>query len=91
MEIKTKNWHRKTAKQKVTAADGSEQIIEREKFPSYNIEDKEVYVIYGGEDLGYGYQDEGLYIFKGVAGTSIKECQAQVEKFNFPKWDRNLN
>ena len=90
MEIERKVWHRETATQKVIAADGSEQIIEREKFPSYHIKEKEVDVIFGGKDLGYGFKEERLYHFKSITGNTIKECQNHAKNMKCEKWDRSL-
>ena len=89
--IERKVWHRETATQKVIAADESEQIIEREKFPSYHLAEKEVNVIFGGEDLGYGFKDEEIYHFKSITGNTIEECQNYAKNMKYEKWDRNLN
>ena len=86
-EIETKSYSRETALQEHIAADGTKQVRELEKFPSYTVilEERDLVV---HDDLGAGHCDKnGNYTFCSVWGTA-SECERFAAKnTGFPKWD----
>ena len=90
--ITEKIYNTEFVNQKVTHSDGTEGIVKREKVGDSFIVGKEVNVIFGGKDLGYGYKTgSGLYIFRDVSDRSLGFCKRYATRFNLLKWNEILN
>jgi len=81
-------YNRESALQEVTNADGSNGVVEREKFQSRY---QSTVVVQGihSKVCGYGYILNGKYVFKSITGDKM-ECEHFYSNNEAPFWNAEV-